>query len=280
MTKPIIGDALTAVAAHLRCPRCAAARCEATTDGLHCRGCGETFPRTDGVLDLAPAGDTSPSGDRPYEGSLAAVYGWMMSSPTRQRLDSWLLGLNVRQYYREVATLLERLGQGPHLEVPCGNLPFLGSTSAYRDTGPWIFADLSRAMLDQLARRLGPGDTAGHLLLRADVCGLPIGDGQVGGVVSLFGLHCFRDGDAVFAEWRRCLRPGGRLVLSTLTGDGPALSRRYYRFNQRDGSFAPARTAAEVIALAERNGFVIEEHRRLGSVLLVAASLREGGSTS
>ncbi|KAA2250734.1 class I SAM-dependent methyltransferase [Solihabitans fulvus] len=273
---PRPGDALTEVAQYLRCPGCAQTRWRTEADGLVCGACARRYPYVGGVLDMAAPGDVGAAGDRPYEGFWAAFYGWVMSSPARQRLDSWLLGLDVRRYYRETVARLDECGDGPRLEVPCGSLPFHGRTRAY-DAGPWIFVDLSRAMLDKLARRL---DGTGHVLVRADACALPVRDGQLRTIVSLFGLHCFHDKDAVFAELRRCLRPDGRLVLSTLTSDGPARSRLYQRLNELDGTFAPAVSSARIAALAGRHGLGIDDQVSLGSVLLCTASLRIRESTA
>ncbi len=260
------------MAAVLRCPACPGSEFRMAAADLVCTCCERRYRPRHGVLDLAGTGNAA--GDRPYEGFWATVYGWVMDRPGRQRLDAWLLGLDVRRYYREVIARLEGCGAGPHLELPCGNLPFLELTEAYRAGGPWIFADLSSAMLGKLARKLDADGADGQVLLRADACSLPVRDGRLRTIVSLFGLHCFHDKAAVFAELRRCLHPEGKLVLSTLTADGSALSRGYHRLNQLDGTFAPAATAAEIVASARRHGFEIEDEFRQGSVFLCTASPR------
>lgn len=70
------------------------------------------------------------------------------------------------------------------------------------------------AMLSQLRSRLGdlaPGiDVDVH---RAAAASLPLGDGEADAVVSTLVLCSVGDPEAVLAEVRRVLRPGGRLVL-------------------------------------------------------------------
>ena len=53
-------------------------------------------------------------------------------------------------------------------------------------------------------------------------CGLQ--DGSIDAVVSLAGLHHIQDRSAVYAEWARILKTGGRLAVADVqTGTGPAL---------------------------------------------------------
>jgi SAM-dependent methyltransferase len=68
------------------------------------------------------------------------------------------------------------------------------------------------------ARRTHPG----LALARADGVRLPLKDGQMDAVVSFETLEHIPDAEALLAELRRVLRPGGQLVLSTPNRDfGP-----------------------------------------------------------
>lgn len=80
-----------------------------------------------------------------------------------------------------------------------------------RGGGPAILSDINAAMLSvgrdrAMARGLG-GDLR---FLVADAEGLPLPDGSVDAVSMAFGLRNCTDKDAVLAEARRVLRPGGR----------------------------------------------------------------------
>jgi SAM-dependent methyltransferase len=94
---------------------------------------------------------------------------------------------------------------------------------------PWVAAPLQDAerVLDvccgtgPLAAHLPPGrwigvDTApgpGRPRLRADLTALPLAPHTVDGIALLLALPALRALDAVFAELRRVLRPGGTVVL-------------------------------------------------------------------
>jgi ubiquinone/menaquinone biosynthesis C-methylase UbiE len=93
---------------------------------------------------------------------------------------------------------------GPVVEIGVGTAVVataLGATS-----GPVIGLDVSAAMLDVAAQRF-PGP-----LLQADAGASPLRAGSVGAVTAIWVLHLVGDRPAVFAECRRMLRPGGRLL--------------------------------------------------------------------
>ncbi len=265
-------EALTEIAPLLRCPSCSQGPLWTSSEGLTCSSCAHVFPLVDGILDLSAAGPRLEDvGDKPYEGRWASFYAWLMSRPSRQRLDAGLLGLDVSRYYTEMPARLGALSAGPTLEVPCGTVPFLDHAAAYRNNGPWIFVDLSWALLRRLTARLEERGLRRHLAVRADVRSLPVLDGRMRNVVSLFGLHCFHDKAAVFAEFRRCLPPEGAVVASTLTTDGHAMSRFYHRLSQSDGTFAADNSVAEVCSAAREQGFGVREELRLGSAYVFGA---------
>lgn len=235
------------VVALLRCPACTQpALRRQGREGLECEACGHRPPWVEGILDLTADRGARPPLDRPYEGLGGELYAMFMDRRWLQHVDAWLLGMEVEGYYEQMLERLASLSSGPNLELPAGGGPFLASAALYRRSGPWLLADLSWTMLRRLRRKceqLGLGEV---VLLRADACQLPLRDGSLHNVLSPFGLHCFHDKRAVFGEMGRCLARGGRLVASTLTSDGPPLSRLYLRLNQRDGTFAADNSLQEL----------------------------------
>ncbi|GAA2809654.1 hypothetical protein GCM10010452_42630 [Crossiella cryophila] len=256
----------------LRCPACSIPALTIGSRGLDCDSCGHLAPFVDGVLDLV-ANSTGPvsAGDKPYEGLNAKLYGWLMSSPTRQRLDSWLLGLDVKRYYSEMADRIAGLPDGPILEIPAGNGPLFKQAAGYRDRGPWIFADLSWHLLKQLAAKVEAVGAKRHLIIRADACALPIVDGTMAGAVSMFGIHCFHDKSAVFGELRRVVSEEGQIAVSTLTTDGHKLSQYYHQMSQKDGTFAPDNSWAEISTAARGQGLELHGTTGLGSARVFTA---------
>ena len=176
------------------------------------------------------------------------------------------------RYYAEITARLNALPAGPSLEVPCGNVPFLAYAEAYRNNGPWLFVDLSWTLLRQVARKCAAHGLTRHLAVRADARSLPVADSQMQNIVSMFGLHCFHDKSAVFAELHRCLSAQGAMVGSTLTNDGHTLSRFYHRLNQTDGTFAPDNSVPSIRCSAQAQGFLIRDELQLGSAYLFGAA--------
>jgi len=108
----------------------------------------------------------------------------------------------------------------------------------------------------------------GVVLIRANVCRLPLCDGELRNIVSLFGLHCFHDKAAVFSEMRRCLASDGRVIASTLTSDGSSLSRFYLKLHQHDGTFAADNSLHEINNHAQQQLLWLKISQRFGAAAL------------
>jgi SAM-dependent methyltransferase len=104
--------------------------------------------------------------------------------------------------------------EGCIADVGCGP----GHVAAYlREQGADVVGlDLSPAMVEQ-ARELHPGMG----FAQADMRALPLEDSALGGVVAFFSLiHISRDEiAAVLCEFRRVLRPDGRLLIGIHVGE-------------------------------------------------------------
>lgn len=114
-------------------------------------------------------------------------------------------------------------GGGPVADVGCGP----GHVTAHlRDLGVEAFGvDLSPGMVE-VARR----DHPGARFEVGSMTELPLGDASVAGMLAFWSLIHVPDEavPAVFGEFRRVLRPGGRLLLGFHTGDGARLKTQGY----------------------------------------------------
>lgn len=104
------------------------------------------------------------------------------------------------------------------LDMPCGygrhSIPL--ARAGYRVVG----ADRSQVLVDEARRRAG--DIEGLELVQADYREIPYPDRRFDAVLNLFtslGYYGKEDDTRALAEFRRVLRPGGRLVVETMHRD-------------------------------------------------------------
>lgn len=104
------------------------------------------------------------------------------------------------------------------LDAGCGSGPL---TAALRDKGAVVTGfDVSAAMVDLARRRLGE-DADLHVADLGEP--LPFADAEFDVVVASLVLHYLEDWSGPLAELRRVLKPGGRLILSTMHPTGYAM---------------------------------------------------------
>jgi len=124
------------------------------------------------------------------------------------------------------------------VEIGCGTGHCLAAlTRAVGAAGRALGVDLSAGMLAQTAARLASEHPrAPAMLLCADGSSLPFADGRLDALFASFTLELFDTPELplVLAEWRRVLRPGGRMVIVGLSRDGgPDALRQLYEWTHR-----------------------------------------------
>jgi cyclopropane fatty-acyl-phospholipid synthase-like methyltransferase len=125
--------------------------------------------------------------------------------------SSWVTADEYRRFFQ----MLHLSADGHVLDVGCGSggpALFLAREIGCRVTG----VDVDEAGLrsgEMLARQFGMADKV--VFRRADVAEpLPFPDNQFDALVSMDALCHFPQRSGLFAEWRRVLRPGGRLLVT------------------------------------------------------------------
>jgi ubiquinone/menaquinone biosynthesis C-methylase UbiE len=103
------------------------------------------------------------------------------------------------------------------LDVGCGTGMLLHALAARGAGQHLVGVDRTMEML-AVARAAEPEGRSAHWL-RGDAGAVPLHDGVCDVVVSTSALHYVRDTAAVLREWRRVLRPGGRMVITDWCGD-------------------------------------------------------------
>lgn len=145
------------------------------------------------------------------------------------------------------------------LDVGCGT--GLMSAKLARSGRHTLGVDLSAAMIARARRRRH----ANLDFIHGDAEDLPVESARFDAVVNLISLHHYPNPDGALAEFRRALRPGGRLVLVAFDRDSG-----YIKLAQRMNGWTKAiagkewqKTEGEVLALVRDAGF---EHIRIKPV--------------
>lgn len=146
---------------------------------------------------------------------------------------------------------LALMGAGPVLDVGCG--PGLLARQATEAGCRAIGADLTPAMLAQAVKH-----APAARFVTADARALPLRNAACTGVFACYVAHHFPrpQAGAAFAEMRRMLAPGGRLVLTAHLGDGDQ-----WHGDEPDRVRVTLYTRPELARLVRRAGFDVESFR-------------------
>jgi SAM-dependent methyltransferase len=133
---------------------------------------------------------------------------WVDSMP--EAYDRWLGAAVFRPFAVDLAARVADHRPGLVLEVAAGTGVLTRELVAALPGAALTATDLNPAMVS-----LGSRQVPAARWEQADAAQLPYPDGRYDLVVSQFGVMFFPDKPAAFAEARRVLRPGGRLVFNT-----------------------------------------------------------------
>ncbi len=170
------------------------------------RGPMDGAQRRDGILDFNPG-----PGTHAFEGWVARTY------------DLLLPRFLLRRRFAVSRQILDRLHEravgaargGLLLDAPCGTAVFTAPYLKQAGLRAYVGVDLALPMLQRAKRRLR---TQPALLVRGDLCALPLADGVVDVALCSLGLQFIHDRSLALRALRRVLRPGGRCL-----GAAPAL---------------------------------------------------------
>jgi SAM-dependent methyltransferase len=139
--------------------------------------------------------------DATFAGSIPEIY------------DAWLVPLIFEPYAIDLAARVAAQPPGRLLELAAGTGAVTRRLAlALPATSDIVATDLNQPMID---RASAIGTLRAVTYRQADAQRLPFPDASFDCVVCQFGVMFFPDKPAAFAEARRVLRPGGRLLFNT-----------------------------------------------------------------
>lgn len=122
-----------------------------------------------------------------------------------------------------------------------------------------VGVDISTMMIERARRRNHPGIAFVH----GDAEKLPAEDGAFDAVVNLISFHHYPNPSRAAAEFRRVLRPGGKLVLVAFDRNSRyiTLAQRTNRWTKRIAGTSWQKTSRETATLLRHAGFMRIEVR-------------------
>lgn len=179
------------------------------------------------------------------------------------RLTSRLLwGMSLAEQARLLRDTISAADGALVLDVPVGTGLALDRAKG-ADGALVVAVDLSAAMLRRARRRLGPRAA----YVEADAAHLPFRAGAFAACHSGNGFHVFLDPQAAATELARVTRRGGAAAITSWTGRGNAVARRYHRLLARLGQVNGPVPADEHRRTLEAAGFTTTGATTQGTVL-------------
>jgi SAM-dependent methyltransferase len=233
---------------------------------LRCTNCGAVKSARHGIFELLPPGAAAPRLDV-YAGPLGRLYD---SGVNNRRLASGLgrimWGADIARMYRVMDEAVTAPAGTVIIDAPVGGgTAFAGAGD--RLHGLLVGVDMSLPMLYRAAERRGTQGLAAQVVLaRADATRLPMLDACADRLLCFNSLHVIREKEAVLREFRRVLKPGGRLVGTTLVSDIPPPWRLAVAASRLGLFFVPPRSD-RLARLARSSGFQRWSADRVGAML-------------
>jgi SAM-dependent methyltransferase len=227
---------------------------------VHVEDSDVTYPIVDGIVDFCP--DVKDKISKAYDRS-ASLYDAYMNYATSPGMFGKMFDRLVWGFSGDGGTIDDVLSSLPAefdgvlLDVPVGTGLFTCSRYAEFPNATIVAIDYSMGMLQQARKRFRKHGVSNVHLFRADVANMPVTDNAIDIVLSMAGLHAFRDKQGAIKEMRRVVREQGTLLAGFyVRGVRRRADWIVKHFMSRRGFFTPPFLHIDDIA-SELEGFTI-----------------------
>ena len=201
-----------------------------------------TYPIIDGIVDFCPQVRDIVS--RSYDKFASRYDEYITSSSVLMKLlDRFVWGSAYDTSDLMTNTVLSNLPskfEGVLLDVPVGTGVFTDSQYAQFPNATIIAVDYSMGMLQKSKERFAQKGLTNVFLVRADIANLPLTNDSADIILSMNGLHAFKDKQRATAEMKRVIKKDGSLVACCyVKGDSWRWDFCVKYFGVRRGFFNP-----------------------------------------
>ena len=184
-------------------------------------------------------------------------------------------GNSKANYTNFIKQALDSLPAGSTVvDVPCGPLTFSAKIYAADNAHKIYLLDISKPALKLAQKRLKKLGASDKIAIQqADAFSLNFADNSIDAVLSLGFLHIFSDKEQiikVLGEFRRILKPDGRLYLQILVSDR-RVSLIFQKFLHIVGQIGKPRRSSFYIDLVKTANFQIISSQTIGAMLYIQA---------
>lgn len=200
----------------------------------------------------------------------ARAYDKLISNPVYNRI---MWGSSPKDYRDFAQESLNNAKAGLIIDIGCGTLGFTANVYSEYNKQDLILSDLSAEMLkigkDKLKRKNKQNEI---YFLRADAFNMPITDNSVDTIMSFGILHIFSERKKLLSEFKRILKDGGQLQLSSLCTDRK-FSAWYLGVLNNKGHVSQPLSSQEITELLELVGFTVTNKKLTGAMLYISAKV-------
>ncbi|MFY9488707.1 MAG: methyltransferase domain-containing protein [Solirubrobacterales bacterium] len=178
-------------------------------------------------------------------------------------------GIDLAPMYASTGTIGAEAEGATVVDVPCGGGVALRGVKPGQSIN-LVVIDIDQKMLARTTARADVRGIYGITTIEADMRELPLDDASVDLLCTFSGLHMIDAPHRAVVEFGRVVKPGGRLIGSSFTGDGSRRQRRLFAAGERRGLAKAPADGATIASWLNAAGFQDVDTRGRGFAVFEA----------